>query len=186
MKLAKHYTEEHTNQDGTYEIDKHFPCLLVSKLQSRHISNCRYQCWIRYSEGAVTSWYCRCRSGARVVDACVNITSVIWYLAYARHANVRVQTNRNWLDSVEDAAQISEAVDESDSGTEVTEEWLMSENDWLWHEEIHYFNVSSNCFFLNRLQQYLLYNSNFTFHKCLALNLIFLYWYYNIKSHTRC
>lgn len=99
VKLAKHYTEEHTNQDGTYEIDKHFLCLLVSKLQSRHISNCRYQCWIRYSEGAVTSWYCRCQSGARVVGACVNITSVIWYLAYARHANMRVQTNRNWLTS---------------------------------------------------------------------------------------
>lgn len=124
VKLAKHYSAEHTNQDGTYEIwiDKQLPGLLVSKLQSRHISNCRYQCWIRYSEGAVTSWYCRCRSGARVVGACAHITSDIWYLAYARHANVNVQTNRNWMDSVEDAAQIPEAVDESDSGTEVTEE----------------------------------------------------------------
>lgn len=45
------------------------------------------------------------------------------------------------MDSVEDAAQIPEAVEESDSGTEVTEEWLMSENDWFRSEVIHYFNL---------------------------------------------
>ncbi|XP_062602094.1 uncharacterized protein LOC134263728 [Saccostrea cucullata] len=124
VKLAKHYSQEHTNLDGTYEIwiDKQLPGLLVAKLQSRHISSSKYKCWIRYSDGAVTSWYCRCRSGARVVGACAHITSVIWYLAFARHEHVSLQMSKNWLDSVEDAAHIPEAIDESDSETEVTEE----------------------------------------------------------------
>ncbi|XP_061168891.1 uncharacterized protein LOC133178157 [Saccostrea echinata] len=121
VKLAKRYSQEHTNLDGTYEIwiDKQLPGLLIAKLQSRHISNCRYQCWIRYSEGAVTSWYCRCRSGARVVGACAHITSVIWYLA--RHEHVSLQMSKNWLDSLEGAAHIPEAIDESGSEAEVTD-----------------------------------------------------------------
>lgn len=133
VKLGKNYTAEHTNQDGKYKIwiAKQLPGLLVSQLQSRHISNCRYKCQIKYSECAVTSWYSKCRSGARVVGACAHITSVIWYLAYARHANVSVQTNRNWMDFLEDAAQIPEPAEESDSGTEVTEEILNSENVWF-------------------------------------------------------
>lgn len=91
------------------------------------------------------------------------------------------------MDSVEDAAQIPEAVDESDSGTEVTEEWLMSENDWFRSEVIHYFNLLTIIIvFKNRLQQYILYISSFTFYKCLTLNFIFsLYWYLLYKkSHS--
>ncbi|XP_062582733.1 uncharacterized protein LOC134244482 [Saccostrea cucullata] len=48
VKLAKHYSQEHTNLDGTYEIwiDKQLPGLLVAKLQNRHISSSKYKCWI--------------------------------------------------------------------------------------------------------------------------------------------
>lgn len=123
VKLAKHYTQEHMSQEG-YElwVDHHQPGLLAVKIQSRHTSSKSYLCWIRFEEGAVTLWYCCCKSGARVVGMCAHIASVIWYLSFARHSCVNLELSKNWLDSVCDAAIIPEVVDESDSASEATEE----------------------------------------------------------------
>ncbi|XP_062568569.1 uncharacterized protein LOC134230745 [Saccostrea cucullata] len=124
IKLAKFYTQEHVNQDG-FEIwvDQFKPGLLAAKIQSRHISSKCYLCWIKFEDGVVTSWYCRCKSGARVVGTCAHIASVIWYLSFARYSDViNLELGKNWLDNVCDAAHIPEIVDESDSETEATEE----------------------------------------------------------------
>lgn len=126
VKLAKHYTQEHMSQEG-YElwVDHHQPGLLAVKIQSRHTSSKSYLCWIRFEEGAVTSWYCCCKSGARVVGTCAHIASVIWYLSFARHSRVNLELSKNWLDSVCDAAiipEVAEVVDESDSESEAMEE----------------------------------------------------------------
>lgn len=84
-----------------------------------------YKCWIIFEEGAVTSWYCCCKSGARVVGTSTYIASVIWYLSFARYSGVNLELSKNWLDSVCDAAiipEVAEVVDENDSGPEATEE----------------------------------------------------------------
>lgn len=126
VKLAKHYTQEHMGQEG-YElwVDHHQPGFLAVKIQSRHTSSKSYLCWIRFEEGAVTSWYCCCKSGARVVGTCAHIASVIWYLSFARYSGINLELSKNWLDSVCDAAifpEVAEVVDESDTESEATEE----------------------------------------------------------------
>ena len=124
VRLARYYTQEHIDPDHEYCIwvDQHLPGLLAAKIQSRHVSSKCYLCWIRFSDGVVTSWYCLCKSGARVVGTCAHIASVIWYLSFARHINAKLGPNKKWIDSVSDAANIPEIVDESDSDSEVTEE----------------------------------------------------------------
>ena len=57
----------------------------MNKLQSRHVSSKSYLLWILYDDCNVISWYCKCRTGSRVVGMCAHVASVIWYLAYARN-----------------------------------------------------------------------------------------------------
>ncbi|XP_062596761.1 uncharacterized protein LOC134258244 [Saccostrea cucullata] len=114
VKMARAYTHEHFQEDGAYDIliaeDK--PNIIGAKIQSRHVSAKKYLCWIRHSEGVIVSWYCKCKAGSRVVGCCAHITSVLWYLSFARHQSKPLKGVRNWADHLEDA------VDESDSGAE--------------------------------------------------------------------
>jgi len=55
-------------------------------MQSRHVSSKQNTLWIhyqRFGEGrrAIKGWYCKCK----VVGCCAHVTSVIWYLGFARH-----------------------------------------------------------------------------------------------------
>ena len=124
VKLAKSYTREHLKEDGTYEIKvcKQQQDLLSAKIQSRHVTSKQYLCWIKYAEGAVLAWYCQCKMGARVVGPCAHITSVIWYLAYARHSGLRLDGSIKWLDYIDDASKIPDAVDANDSEGKFTVE----------------------------------------------------------------
>ena len=56
------------------------------------------------------------------METCAHIASVIWYLSFARHINAKFVQNKKWIDSVSDAANIPEIVDESESDSEVTGE----------------------------------------------------------------
>lgn len=48
--------------------------------------------------------YCTCKSGARTVDTCAHIASVMWFMGYARHqANIRYPSTR-LIESIHDAA----------------------------------------------------------------------------------
>lgn len=87
----------------------------LSLSKSRNLSAKKYRYWIRHCEGAIVSWYCKCKAGSRVVGCCAHITSVLWYLAFARHQFTSVKGVRNWADHLDDAARV---VDESDSGAE--------------------------------------------------------------------
>ena len=59
------------------------PCLLVI---SRHLSQVKYNVYIRYNPGEKLDlqWLCRCKNGLRVVGCCSHIASIIYYLGYAR------------------------------------------------------------------------------------------------------
>ena len=71
------------------------------------------------------SWYCRCKTGARVVGVCAHIAAVLWYLGYARYRyNIdedRIGV-RDWSSFVEDAAAIPEEIDHSESDESIIEE----------------------------------------------------------------
>lgn len=115
VKMAKAYSHEHLQEDGAYDIliAEDVPNIVGAK--NRHVSAKKYLCWIRNCEGAIVSWYCKCKAGSRVVGCCAHITSVLWYLAFARHQFTSVKGVRNWADHLDDAARV---VDESDSGAE--------------------------------------------------------------------
>lgn len=71
----------------------------------------------------VTAWYCLCKTGARVVGVCAHVASVLWYLGYARHIRDLLNIGvRNWGTYVEDASNIPEAIDASDSEDSTIEE----------------------------------------------------------------
>jgi hypothetical protein len=115
--LAKSYTHEHFTE-GKYEIfiNTDYTGLLCAKLQTRHISAKKYLLWVSFDDIRIKSWYCKCKVGARVVGMCAHITSVIWFLAYARHEEGDVCGVRNWCSVVQDAVALP--IDESESEEE--------------------------------------------------------------------
>lgn len=55
------------------------------------------------------------KTGNRVVGMCSNITSVISFLFYARH-NMQIVTGvRHWSESINDASDLPDVIDASDS-----------------------------------------------------------------------
>ncbi|XP_052792092.1 uncharacterized protein LOC128226248 [Mya arenaria] len=106
LKLAPSYVQEHLDEHGNFDIfvREQSPGLLCIKIQSRHMSAIRYKCWVGYNEGAINGWYCKCKSGARVVGMCAHITAVVWHLSYQRH-DVMARGVRNWTDALIDTAE---------------------------------------------------------------------------------
>lgn len=124
LRLSKSYIQEHL--DGNHDIFVHQedPHLLKVKLQSRHVSAKSHLLWISYTEADITAWYCRCKTGARVVGVCAHIAAILWYLGYGRFmysADERVGV-RDWSSFVEDAANVPEEIDQSDSDESIVEE----------------------------------------------------------------
>lgn len=115
IKLAKSYAQEHVDKDGNYEIlvNNDHDGILCAKLQSRHISAKKYMLWIGFDEMSIKSWFCKCKVGFRVVGMCAHITSVIWFLSYAKYKDNQNLGVRNWCSYVDDAAALP--VDNSDS-----------------------------------------------------------------------
>ncbi|XP_056014968.1 uncharacterized protein LOC125654892 [Ostrea edulis] len=124
LRLSKSYIQEHL--DGNHDIFVHQedPHLLKVKLQSRHVSAKSHLLWISYTEADITAWYCRCKTGARVVGVCAHIAAILWYLGYGRFmysADERVDV-RDWSSFVEDAANVPEEIYQSDSDESIVEE----------------------------------------------------------------
>lgn len=119
--MAKSYTNEHINEDGNYEIhvNEDVENVVSARIQSRHVSAKKYYCWIQYGEGVVQAWYCKCKAGSRVVGCCAHITSVVWFISYARHQEMPVLGVQDWAVHLEDASRV---IDETDSGESRTEE----------------------------------------------------------------
>ena len=99
--------------------------LVSGKIQSRHVSAKQYKCCTGYIDGVVNGWYCKCKAGTRVVGMYGHISCIVWYLSYGRHQE-SVKGVRNWTTELEDASDIPEVIDDSDSSDDddniVTEE----------------------------------------------------------------
>ncbi|CAL8071538.1 unnamed protein product [Orchesella dallaii] len=119
IKQAKSYTAEHKSG----EVDRGYNLfqanerrielpetdgILKFKLQSRHTSSVQHQLWIHYEKNgvgrrAIRAWYCNCKAGARVLGCCAHVTSVLWYLGFARYLPIlklpAVTVGRNLRDA---------------------------------------------------------------------------------------
>ena len=119
LKQSKSYAIEHLNQNGEYyvQISNQEPHLLRARIQSRHSQSKKYDLWIKYSVNKVEGWYCSCIKGARVVGCCSHVSSIIWYLSYARFDPRELhQHSMDYLDEIIDAPDYDtdQSDDESD------------------------------------------------------------------------
>ena len=107
LKTAKSYSSEHFTSDGLFEvlISDEIPDIVCAKIQSRHISAKKYLLWVKYNDVTITSWYCCCKNGARVVGMCGHIACIVWFLSYGRHHPESISGVRDWTSTVEDAAR---------------------------------------------------------------------------------
>ncbi|XP_033756201.1 uncharacterized protein LOC117338945 [Pecten maximus] len=120
LKMARSYTHEHLeNGDYTLMVDESISGIIRVSIQSRHISAKKYLLWVEYDQILVKSWYCQCRAGSRVVGACAHVSSVLWYLGYARHLD-KISWVRNWTKFLADAA-VPVLMDDSDGESEPEE-----------------------------------------------------------------
>ena len=120
VKLASSYAEEHFGNGCDIMVHKEDPSLIRVRIRSRHISSKSYLLWIRYDEGSVIGWYCRCRAGARVVGMCAHIAAVLWYIGLGRDME-SLRSVRDWSKFIDDAAVIPDAIDESESEDDSSE-----------------------------------------------------------------
>ena len=118
IKMSSSYIHEHLEGNYQFFVHREDETLLRIKLQSRHISSKVYILWIEYNPIEVTAWYCKCKSGARVVGVCAHIAAILWYLGYARHnPDIRYGV-KNWGQHLEDASDMPQVIDESESDTD--------------------------------------------------------------------
>ena len=61
--------------------------ILRIQIQSRHTSSKVYNLLIETNAGPnpISGWYCKCKNGARVVECCAHIASVLWYPGCSRY-----------------------------------------------------------------------------------------------------
>ena len=83
------YRRKLLSDDGMYSflVHKQEGNILRVQIQSRHTSSKVYNLWIETNVGPnpISGWYCQCKSGARVVDCCAHIASVLWYLGCSKY-----------------------------------------------------------------------------------------------------
>jgi hypothetical protein len=106
VKQASHYSDEHLQKDGLFNIMVHQQeeNLVRARLQSRHQNATKYFIWVEFDTNSVTGWYCQCKAGMRVVGCCAHVTTLIWYLGYARHNGYSVsQAYNDMYESVIDS-----------------------------------------------------------------------------------
>jgi hypothetical protein len=117
LKLAKSYTDEHLDEKAQYEVLQQGKQLFRVRMDSGHISSKTHNLWITYEEASITSWYCKCRAGARVVGTCSPIASGIWFLGFQRHQTTSSTEGKSWIVYVQDTSQ-HESIDECDTDPE--------------------------------------------------------------------
>ena len=115
IKLSTSYIQEFLDGDCTIQLFKEDQNRIRVHLQSRHVSSKSYLLQIKYTPAEVTSWYCKCRAGARVVGVCSHIAAILWYLGFARYQNRSSYGVKNWVVNVCDASIIPDIIGGSDT-----------------------------------------------------------------------
>lgn len=98
VQLAPSYIEDKLkrNNEEEYQLDEHFnePGFIRVRIYSRFRNAKKHQIFISYSnereegnnlDDLILGYYCTCQSGARTLGTCAHVTSVLWFLGFARH-----------------------------------------------------------------------------------------------------
>ena len=120
IKLAPSYVQDKMtrDRDDEFQLDTRNddPQLIRVRVYSRFTNRLKHQIFITFDHnqrpsGAfevdvyalITGYYCTCLAGARTLGCCGHVTSVIWFLSYARHQENIKWPNNALLDNVLDA-----------------------------------------------------------------------------------
>ena len=122
LKLSTSYIQEYVGGECEMQLFLESEGLLRVRLQSRHISSKSYLVWIEYDSDHIKAWYCKCRAGARTVGTCSHVAAILWYLGKARYSQTYAYGVKDWGQYLQDAAEIPEPIDSSDSESSVIEE----------------------------------------------------------------
>lgn len=118
IRLAPSYIQDNAQaeREAQFQVDLlHEPGFIRVRMYSRFRNATRHQLWISYIENGerealedhpLQGHYCTCQSGARTIGACCHVTSVIWYLSYARYENNISYPSERLLDRVMNVANI--------------------------------------------------------------------------------
>lgn len=120
VKQAKAYAIEHIDPDGAYfvKVTNTEKAMLRAHIQSRHINSVQYDVWLKYTSNEILGWYCTCKVGARVIGCCAHISSLMWYLAYARYNPNELQQRSSLYSGIILDAYEEESNDETDDDNE--------------------------------------------------------------------
>ncbi|KYN28329.1 hypothetical protein ALC57_02254 [Trachymyrmex cornetzi] len=85
--------------------------LVRLRVYSRFRNATRYQLWVQFTERCrqhdnnepILGYYCTCKTRARILGTCAHITSVLWFLGYARHQPNVKYPSTGLLDNIADA-----------------------------------------------------------------------------------
>ena len=122
LKLGSSYIQEYIGGDCDMQVFQEDQGLLRVRLQSRHVASKSYLVWVQYDEDHIKASFCKCRAGARTVGTCSHIAAILWYLGQARYSQSYDYGVKDWGQFLEDAAEIPESIDSSDSENSVVEE----------------------------------------------------------------
>lgn len=105
LKLAPSYIQDTLQRENvehfSFQILEEERGFLRCRIYSRFTQATKHQLWIAYvpqddedheddREGPIMGYYCTCKTGSRTVGCCAHISSVLWFLGFARHeANVK-------------------------------------------------------------------------------------------------
>ncbi|CAF1429578.1 unnamed protein product [Rotaria sordida] len=79
------------NHDGEfeYQLSLSNDTILRCRIHSKHSSSTLYYLCIQFDndddDDPIKEHYCQCKSGATNLGCCSHITTILWYLGYARH-----------------------------------------------------------------------------------------------------
>lgn len=118
LRLAPSYIQDKFDHENTdiFQLDRYRdePGLLRFRIFSRFRNATRYQLWIsfrtdqhldnqRNADGPILAYYCTCKSGARILGCCAHVSSILWFLGYARHQQRIRYPSRALLNYIMDA-----------------------------------------------------------------------------------
>ena len=123
MKQEKIYVTEQIYEDGEFEIlvsmvnEK----MLTASIQSKHSNRKMYRAIVTYNSETALEWVCQCPNGNQTIGCYSHITSLLWYLGYARHLQSAItQHSTSYIDSFIDAKSTPfSSSKESDSDNEI-------------------------------------------------------------------
>lgn len=116
IKLAPGYVQDKMEREGDEEFQIEMlrdayrlpePGLLRVRVYSRFRNATKYQLWIGYAPDniiePIREFYCTCKSGSRTLGTCAHITSILWFLGYARHEERVSYPTHLLINNIQDA-----------------------------------------------------------------------------------